>query len=250
MMRIEPLFYRSLALDLLYACVLAYKQYAQGGTFDVPEGYRLIKSFKASAVGVQEWFGFMLESDEAIVIAFRGTQSEADWIADARIRQRPYPYNQQAGLVHEGFLAVYESCRDEIFETYKSLPTKPIYITGHSLGGALAALHALDVATNASFPEVTMYNYGAPRVGDPQFVQTYTNLVSNSRCFVNTTDTVPKIPPKRLYSPSTKQTIYYDQDPLQLSFTIQTGSTVGNHNPQTYSVGIWMMSDYPILVQK
>ncbi len=67
---------------------------------------------------------------------------------------------------------------------------------------------------------------------------------------LTTTDTVPKIPPKRLYSPSTKQTIYYDQDPLQLSFTIQTGSTVGNHNPQTYSVGIWMMSDYPILVQK
>ncbi len=77
---------------------------------------------------MQEWFGFILESDEAIVIAFEELNLEADWIADARIRQRPYPYNQQAGLVHEGFLAVYESCRDEIFETYQSLhPQAALY---------------------------------------------------------------------------------------------------------------------------
>lgn len=246
-MKIEPLFYRPLALDLLYMCVLSYQQYQQAGTFEVPKGYQFIKAFQASVLGKKEWFGFILESDNAIVIAFRGTQSEANWIADAQIHQRPYPYTQNAGLVHEGFLNIYESCRDELLATYTTLPAKPLYITGHSLGATLATLHALDVATNTNFPSVTMYNYASPRVGDSNFVRTYTSLVPQSRSFINTTDVVPKLPPKVFYNPYTKETMYYADDPLKLLFTIQGGSTVENHSPKTYSVGIWTMSDYPIL---
>ncbi|TYR79160.1 lipase family protein [Priestia megaterium] len=249
-MKLEPLFYRPLALDLLYMCVLAYKQYKQNGIFDIPPGYQFVQSIQASAIVRKEWFGFILESDDAIVIAFRGTQSEADWIADARIHQRSYPYTENAGRVHEGFLSIYESCREEIFTTYSTLPAKPLYITGHSLGAALAILHALDVATNTSFPHITMYNFASPRVGDQQFVQTYTQTVSNSRSFINTTDLVPKLPPKRLYNPYNEQMLYYEDDPLKLLFTIQTGSTTENHSPKTYSVGVWTMSDYPIISLK
>ncbi|CAN0306134.1 unnamed protein product, partial [Ectocarpus fasciculatus] len=41
-----------------------------------------------------------------------------------------------------------------------------VYITGHSLGGALATLAALDHRRRYPEAKVTMYNFGSPRVGN------------------------------------------------------------------------------------
>jgi predicted lipase len=55
-----------------------------------------------------------------------------------------------------------------------------IYVTGHSLGGALATLAALDL--QIKFPElpVTMYNFGSPHVGEIDFVRHYNQVVMES----------------------------------------------------------------------
>lgn len=41
-----------------------------------------------------------------------------------------------------------------------------LYVTGHSLGGALATLATLDHRRRYPTANVTMYNFGSPRVGN------------------------------------------------------------------------------------
>ena len=49
-------------------------------------------------------------------------------------------------------------------------PNTPILITGHSLGGALAVLSALDIKKELMFNEtISLYTFGAPRVGNDEF---------------------------------------------------------------------------------
>jgi triacylglycerol lipase len=73
------------AIFLAECCLQTYNQFLDKGPFHVPDGYTLVKGFKAKAFGVREWFGFVLESDDSIIVAFRGTQTDPDWLADSEI---------------------------------------------------------------------------------------------------------------------------------------------------------------------
>ncbi|MBM7704281.1 lipase family protein [Metabacillus iocasae] len=246
MLRSLPCYDKQLALFLLHLCSETYVQYENDGLVNLPEGFSLVKAFKGKAFGQHEWFGFILESENEVVIAFRGTKSDLDWLADASAFQLPFPYASNIGNVHGGFLSIYHSLRNEVFNAYASLsPQKPLYITGHSLGGALATLHALDVAVNGPFEHVTMYNYGSPRVGDPAFVTSYCLHVRESKRFANTEDVITEVPPPVFRYPFTSKVWYYEHVPAAISFTIQTGSITNNHMPAVYESGIKSLTDNP-----
>ncbi|WP_096200639.1 lipase family protein [Bacillus sp. FJAT-45350] len=242
-MKILPYFNKKLALSLLDICNLTYKQYKHDGYFHVPDGFRLVQTFKGVPNGHPEWFGFILESNDAVITAFRGTQSDTDWIADCEVFQNPYPYTNDGGHVHHGFLSIYDSCRDVIMRTYETLSKeKNLYITGHSLGAAIATLHALDVSANSPFKETIMYNYGSPRVGNKQFSEKYNSFVPFSIRYVNTEDIVPMVPPRQIYCPFTRKVWDYKHVNESIDFTIQTGSIRKNHYPKSYRTGIESLS--------
>jgi hypothetical protein len=85
---------------------------------------------------------------------------------------------------------------------------KPLFITGHSMGGALAVLTAWRLATLGR-PPVATYTFGAPRVGDTTFCSGY--ALPTYR-IVNRLDIVPEVPltsvkrllPKRAMSTNPK----------------------------------------------
>ncbi|MYL54371.1 lipase family protein [Pontibacillus yanchengensis] len=234
-----PFYHKQLSRFLLNMCELSYVQFKQNGAFPIPKGFKLVKTFKATTLHSKEWFGFIIESEHSVIIAFRGTQTEPDWVADAQVFQIPYPYVDNAGLVHNGFLSIYESCRDDIFQAYQHIPPhKKLYITGHSLGGALATLHALDAKGNAPFAQVIMYNYGSPRVGNDNFTQSYTTLTPLSIRFANMHDLVTQLPPTVIYCPFTKQLWYYSHIRSPMEFSLQTDTIKGNHSLTTYRKGI------------
>ncbi|KGP74086.1 lipase family protein [Pontibacillus yanchengensis] len=234
-----PFYHKQLALFLLKMCELSYVQFKQGGDFTIPKGFKLVKSFKAHTLQSEEWFGFIIESEHSVVIAFRGTNTEPDWIADALVFQHPYPYADKGGLVHNGFLSIYESCRDDIFQAYQHIsPHKELYITGHSLGGALATLHALDAKRNAPFAKVVMYNYASPRVGNEEFTKAYSFSVPLSIRFANMHDLVTQLPPTIIYCPFTKQLWHYSHIRSPIEFSLQTDTIKGNHSLTTYRKGV------------
>jgi hypothetical protein len=79
-------------------------------------------------------------------------------------------------------------------------PIASLVITGHSLGGALATLLALDVAANTALGKnLAAWTFASPRTGDPSFADTYNQVVPNTVRIANRMDLVPKLPLPPLY---------------------------------------------------
>ena len=73
---------------------------------------------------------------------------------------------------------------------------KEILITGHSLGGALATLCALDLTLNPvpNQPQIKVFPIGSPRVGNDQFAACFDQHVENCFRLKVAWDPVPTIP--------------------------------------------------------
>ena len=71
---------------LLVCCELTYEQYKQNGIFEIPDGFQYVQGL-GKAIQTTEWFGFILESEDTIIVAFRGTQTDPDWIIDSLVNQ-------------------------------------------------------------------------------------------------------------------------------------------------------------------
>lgn len=72
------------------------------------------------------------------------------------------------GKVHRSFYQAFERIRDPLIQKVNILcqkhPGAKIYVTGHSLGGALAVLAGAEIS---NFQNVTaVYTFGEPRVGN------------------------------------------------------------------------------------
>ena len=94
-----------------------------------------------------------------MVIAIRGTEGILEWLNDFEFDQVPCPFLVGAGQVIDAHTAVYQSLKTG---TTPDSPTvvnalstlvfpravSSVAVCGHSLGGALATLLALDVAAH------------------------------------------------------------------------------------------------------
>ena len=232
-------FDKSLALFLADCCLQAYNQFSFKGTFSVPVGYILVDSIVAAPVKTLDFYGFIIESSDSIVISFRGSRSNPDWIADAAIIQTYFPYTRIKLGIHSGFAAIYKACRQQIMNTLSAMDSsKQLFITGHSLGGALAVLCSLDATVNTVYNNPVMYNFGSPRVGNLKFVQAYNEVIDNSVRIVNTNDIVPLLPPAVVHPPLSNELLYYRHVKDLVAITVQTGSITGNHLVENYINGL------------
>lgn len=154
--------------------------------------------------------GLICQADQTgdLVIAIRGTEGILEWIHDAEFLMVPCPFLAGAGHTEDGFTAMYESLRtgtesdsptvvDALAKLPFPHPVTSVTICGHSLGGALATLLALDVAANTVFSDPAVYSYGSPRTGDSLFASTYDQVVKNSYRIANRLDIVPHIASSR-----------------------------------------------------
>ena len=158
------------------------------------------------------------------VIAIRGTEGIHEWMQDAQFLLVPCPFLVGAGLTEDGFTAVYRSFTTNpapgspaVVKALGGLrwrkPVKTLTICGHSLGGALATLLAIDVAANTEFTDPMVYSYASPRTGDGTFAAAYNHVVKRTCRIANRLDLVPKLPLPPLYEHVTGD---YDLNPVIL----------------------------------
>jgi len=73
-------------------------------------------------------------------------------------------------------------------------PARPMVVTGHSLGSALATLFVMENSARKKFDITALCTFASPRVGNMEFVHTFNQLPMDSWRIVNTRDVVPKLP--------------------------------------------------------
>ena len=117
------------------------------------------------------------------VLAFRGTDGVRDWFTDLDCLRFRW---SMGGRVHRGFAKAVLRVWDEI-ETLLAPLDAPLFVTGHSLGAALATLAA------TLRPARAVYNFGSPLVGDEEFTERL-GAVRLHR-LVNNLDIVTTLPP-------------------------------------------------------
>lgn len=198
--------------------------------------------------------------------------------------------------VHAGFWEAFTSIREEMHKVIREeLVREPadILVTGHSLGGALATLCALDLSihtvpkmneylsttdakvrrerhgisnghngarktSNQQFilsPKVlnvTMYNYGSPRVGNHSFQKEYDKWVPDSFRIVVDGDIIPGIPPSRFLNKAYKHVgteilidglnqsglVIIDPSFIEMSLRARSKTSVVGHSLITYRNGL------------
>ena len=141
---------------------------------------------------------YVVSNKEFLVVAFRGTESrkrrEKDDIrdivedikADADIRLID---SGKKGKVHKGFSDALNEVWPDLHVYVNGLQKKgrTVWITGHSLGAALATLAAYRYEGVQG-----LYTFGSPRVGDEDFVKDFR---VNAYRFENNNDIICKVPP-------------------------------------------------------
>ena len=134
---------------------------------------------------------FIVSNSSFAVLAFRGT--EADSIKDIKADAKAVLVDcDSGGKVHQGFDDSFNTVAHDIQNELndEKYATLPLYITGHSLGGALATIAAKKLSHDAGL--AACYTFGAPRVGDEEWIsQIKTPLYR----IVNAADCVTMLPP-------------------------------------------------------
>ncbi|KAL3422811.1 lipase [Phlyctema vagabunda] len=167
--------------------------------------------------------GFLALSapQKSIILAFAGSgQTIRTWLTNFNFVQTPYTLENSSTTttecvgctVHTGFQTAWHERRTGILSalsaTVAAQPEYKVVVTGHSIGGAVATLAALEIAALLGPSSVLeLYTYGSPRVGNAAFADFATTVlagtgseaatgldISNYRV-THRNDPVPQIPP-------------------------------------------------------
>lgn len=136
------------------------------------QGFKEVKRLYSSNSHTFGYTGYDTATNR-IVVAFRGTNGPdlANWSTNFDGKLTPYPF-LPTGKAHNGFLSAFkevqEQMRANLRELQKNHLSASYLITGHSLGGALATLAALDIYFELAIPpsRIEVYTFGQPRAVD------------------------------------------------------------------------------------
>jgi len=127
-------------------------------------------------------------SKERIVLCFRGT--EPDELSDVLADLNAIPRGAMThGWVHSGFRGELDKLWDDVAGLVNKHEKKEVFVTGHSLGAAMATLATSRIEEFRKVVQLT--TFGSPRVGTRKFVK---NIETKHMRFVNNNDIVTRVP--------------------------------------------------------
>jgi len=199
------------SLSLAIACEVAYMDEADiksivTNDFDYPN-VAFIEKKKGRDVDTQ---GFVMGNNRNIVIAFRGSDALQDWIANFQPIKEAGPFEKTKA--HEGFQDALYPAVIQLTNAIDAFRTRrqKIWVTGHSLGGALCSLYAGMLIENG-YDIFGIYNFASPRPADASFSKQLIAGVKGPHFrVVNKMDIVPHVPPEPYFTHSAPKRIILD----------------------------------------
>lgn len=140
-------------------------------------------------------FLLILSRVDRIIVAFRGTTDIEHFKTDLKVMttsvesallcseiESPIKktVDWQNAMVHKGFADAYKSVSRPILQKLKelfSISPRPLFFTGHSLGGALATLCSLDIAICLDTENIYVSTFGSPKVGNYFWSRLYNDVI-------------------------------------------------------------------------
>ena len=195
-------------------------RFARAAYMSQPEAFRWLMDFDMDFVDLN-----LIEVDNSqacvithptfVVASFRGTDDIKDVIDS--INARRYYAHELEGAVHRGF---YEALDRVWLEVWAAVETAreeseaplPLWLTGHSLGGAMATLAATNLMS-ADVPFYGLYTFGSPRVLDRQQARIF-NAEAGARTFrfQNNNDLITRVPTRLMQYSHVGQLRYIFED--------------------------------------
>jgi triacylglycerol lipase len=196
-----------------------------------PDHQRLANAMvsESSIFGLVGWNA----ATQTAIVAIRGTKTLWDWIDDIEAVPVPYLPEPSSGLVHMGFQLVYQHIRGSIATLLKTncQGAHAVWVTGHSLGGAIAILNAFDILKNVNLgPVPQVYTFAGPRTAAPDFARNFNAAIPVCHRIVNFMDVVPQVPFAPVYEHAGEETpIQGGFRPLDVAYA---------HHLTTYLAGL------------
>jgi len=134
------------------------------------------KGSKATMGGMKEEpFGISGHIGSTIFVSLKGSTETADmisnlktWATEFKVQDWKLAGTQPHLYAHGGFVGFYDGIKVSIFkhveEMAKKFSATEIKVSGHSMGGALANLAAVDLAAKYPNVKVSLWTFAAPRV--------------------------------------------------------------------------------------
>ena len=154
-----------------------------------------------------------------IVISFRGSETFVNWLHDLNFPKKDAYPKCDGCAVHEGFLSAWTEIQDQVIQEVTallaSMPNALLFVTGHSLGAALAVLCATELgASKHSLGKKVegVYTFGQPRVGNQAFHDFYGTGTRVSWRVTHNRDIVPHLPLEAMGFHHTSTEVFYNEN--------------------------------------
>ena len=207
-----------------------------------PNG-RVLKFFSNEQTDLQVGIT-VSDSNKRISVVFRGSESKSDWYYDLSLFKVQL---HDDVYVHGGFHKqlhnenMYENINNELMNALTECPDYEIYVTGHSLGGALATLYGYELSKVIS-NNVTVVSFASPRVGNTPFRREYDaspNLMHYR--ITHNRDMVTSAPSINYYHTGvavalkeTTYSVYYTYDYSWYKYSLFRCWSAGDHSMDLY----------------
>lgn len=195
------------ARTLAHAADLAYFAEAEG-----KPKFKADLNLEAQLFSVGNTQAWVATNDEHIVVAFRGTEAPTsieglkDWLLTDAMNLLIVPEGRlgtdlmAAGAgarFHQGFVNALADIWDPVLQAVEAELQKaerPLWITGHSLGGSLALLSAW-MFTRKFISVHQVYTFGAPMIGNREAAAAFDReLAGKIFRYVDLIDPIPQLP--------------------------------------------------------
>jgi hypothetical protein len=188
-----------------------------------PKNLEEIKFFNDDKADTQAMLVQPTTAPKWAALVFRGTEQKvADVISDLGLS---VPLLRKEAIVHRGFKRALDVVWDEIKSSLDQLGDVPLFMTGHSLGAALATLAAARHTPRA------VYTFGSPLVGNHAFVETLNGVPIHR--VVDDIDGVTFVPPPLLGYEHVGKVRHLSEDP-EPSLLLHAEKVAFDHAPVNY----------------
>lgn len=139
---------------------------------------------------------------DANIISYRGSIDIQNWIDDFTFVQKKEYKNLPNALVHEVFYRLYQEVAKQVVASVQDIRKEHevamILVSGHSMGGAVALICAIELSMLRALYVQAVYTFGHPRAGNFAFAELMQKNVPNLFRVTHNHDIVPHLPPTYL----------------------------------------------------